>query len=212
MNFLARIWGRLTIHCIQTQTLEPAALRIDEKWRNSEYHGASLTSFCNTSQDECLLQFILVVTVVLAMLVSISLSLCLSVSHCRVTESVDSVERFQMELYAGQARPSTDYDHWKRRLISSVVYNMPCTRALLSNCTKEPTNMLFSPKNNWSMSRDTMSTILTVCLHFLWAAGRKSAFFNPSLGIDFEWCCFVLSFTFNTHDCNWKKKKKNPSW
>lgn len=131
-------------------------------------------------------QFILVVTVVLAMLVSISLSLCLSVSHCRVTESVDSVERFQMELYAGQARPSTDYDHWKRRLISSVVYNMPCTRALLSNCTKEPTNMLFSPKNNWSMSRDTMSTMLTVCLHFLWAAGGKSAFFNPSLGIDFE--------------------------
>lgn len=137
-------------------------------------------------------QFILVVTVVLAMLVSISLSLCLSVSHCCVTESVDSVVHFQMELYAGQARPSTDYDHWKRRLISSVVYNMPCTKALLSNCTKEPTNMLFSPKNNWTMSRDTMSTLLTVCLHFLWAAGGKSvfllllSFFNPSLGIDFE--------------------------
>ncbi len=116
------------------------------------------------------------VTVVLAMLVSISLSLRLSVSHCCVAESVDCVERFQMELYAGQARQAVDYDHWKRRLISSMVYDIPRTKASLSNCSNEPQNMLFSPKNNWSMCRATMSTERTVCLHFLWAAGGKRAF------------------------------------
>lgn len=123
------------------------------------------------------------VTVVLAMLVSISLSLRLSVSDCCMAESVDSVERFQMELYAGQARPNADYDHWKRRLISSVVYDMPRTKASLSSCTKEPQNMLFSLRNNRCMCRETVSTERTVCLHFLWAAVGKRAFVMPALGL-----------------------------
>lgn len=142
------------------------------------------------------------VTVVLAMLVSISLSLRLSVSHCCVAESVDSVERFQMELYAGQARPSAACDHWKRRLMSSMVYNMPRTKASLSNCTDE--TCCFLPKT------------IGPCAERPWAQnglfvsiscgqlGGKGLFLNASLAIDFEGCCFVLSFTLNTRDCKWK--------